>query len=158
MPLRQPGAATPGSGVLRRSCGVNIVRIVRGGVNINAPGGRERLYPHDRIVVAGSDKQIRLFSQELDKAVNKGRENHSTERASTFSLEQLQVLPEMPFCGKSLADSRIGELAQCVVLGIEHNGTTTMNPDAGVILSEGDTLILAGETDKIKKLLPTQKV
>lgn len=143
---------------LRRSCGVNIVRIVRGGVNINAPGGRERLYPHDRIVVAGSDKQIRLFSQELDTAVNKGRENHSTERASTFSLEQLQVLPEMPFCGKSLADSRIGELAQCVVLGIEHNGTTTMNPDAGVILSEGDTLILAGETDKIKKLLPTQKV
>ena len=143
---------------LRRSCGVNIVRIVRGGVNINAPGGRERLYPHDRIVVAGSDKQIRLFRQELDSAVNKGRENHSTGRTSTFSLEQLQVLPEMPFCGKSLADSRIGELAQCVVLGIEHDGTTTMNPDAGVILSEGDTLILAGETDKIKKLLPTQKV
>ena len=105
---------------LRRSCGVNIVRIVRGGVNINAPGGRERLYPHDRIVVAGSDKQIRLFSQELDTAVNKGREHHSSERASTFSLEQLQVLPEMPFCGKPLAESRIGELAQCVVLGIEH--------------------------------------
>ncbi|MBO4244466.1 MAG: cation:proton antiporter [Bacteroidales bacterium] len=143
---------------LRRSCGVNIVRIVRGGVNINAPGGRERLYPHDRIVVAGSDKQIRLFSQELDTAVNKGREHHSSERASTFSLEQLQVLPEMPFCGKPLAESRIGELAQCVVLGIEHDGTTTMNPDAGVILCEGDTLILAGETDKIKKLLPTEKV
>ena len=143
---------------LRRSCGVNIVRIVRGGVNINAPGGRERLYPHDRIVVAGSDKQIRLFRQELDSAVNKGRENHSTGRTSTFSLEQLQVLPEMPFCGKALADSRIGELAQCVVLGIEHDGTTTMNPDAHVILCEGDTLILAGETDKIKKLLPMQKV
>ncbi|MBR4324953.1 MAG: TrkA C-terminal domain-containing protein, partial [Bacteroidales bacterium] len=109
-------------------------------------------------VVAGSDKQIRLFRQELDSAVNKGRENHSTGRTSTFSLEQLQVLPEMPFCGKALADSRIGELAQCVVLGIEHDGTTTMNPDAHVILCEGDTLILAGETDKIKKLLPMQKV
>ncbi len=138
---------------LRRSCGVNIVRIVRGGVNINAPGGRERLYPHDRIVVAGSDEQIRRFSKELDTAVHTGREKQSAERASTFSLEQLQVLPEMPFCGKTLAESRIGELAQCVVLGIEHQNEISMNPGADVLLSEGDTLILAGETEKIKGLL-----
>ena len=59
----------------------------------------------------------------------------------------------MPFCGKSLAESRIGEIAQCVVLGIDHSGTTTMNPSADVTLNEGDTLILAGETEKIKGLL-----
>ncbi|MBR4214448.1 MAG: cation:proton antiporter [Bacteroidales bacterium] len=136
---------------LRHSCGVNVVRIVRGGLNINAPGGRERLYPHDRIVVAGSDEQIKLFSQKLNTAVNSG--NGSGGRVSTFSLEQLQVSSEMPFCGKTLAQSRIGELAQCVVLGIEHDGETTMNPTAEITLNEGDTLILAGETDKIKGLL-----
>ena len=136
---------------LRHSCGVNIVRIVRGGLNINAPGGRERLYPHDRIVVAGSDEQIKTFRQKLYTAVDSNKS--SIERASTFSLEQLQVSSEMPFCGKTLAESRIGELAQCVVLGIEHNGTTTMNPTATDVLHEGDTLILAGETEKIKGLL-----
>jgi CPA2 family monovalent cation:H+ antiporter-2 len=136
---------------LRHSCGVNIVRIVRGGMNINAPGGRERLYPHDRIVVAGSDEQIKRFATELDSKVMSGKDNDG--RASKFSLELLQVSSEMPFCGKSLAESRIGELAQCVVLGIEHDGTTTMNPTATDILHEGDTLILAGETDKIKGLL-----
>jgi len=136
---------------LRHSCGVNIVRIVRGGVNINAPGGRERLYPHDRIVVAGSDEQIKRFAQELDSKVSSGKDNAG--RASTFSLELLQVSPEMPFCGKPLSESRIGELAQCVVLGIEHDGNTTMNPTANDVLHEGDTLILAGETDKIKGLL-----
>jgi K+/H+ antiporter YhaU regulatory subunit KhtT len=40
-----------------------------------------------------------------------------------------------------------------VVLGIEHDGNTTMNPTATDVLHEGDTLILAGETDKIKGLL-----
>ncbi|MBO4243836.1 MAG: cation:proton antiporter, partial [Bacteroidales bacterium] len=138
---------------LRRSCGVNIVRIVRGGVNINAPGGRERLYPHDRIVVAGSDEQIRRFRKELDTAVHTGKEKQSAGRTSTFSLEQLQVSPDMPFCGKTLAESRIGEMAQCVVLGIEHDGEISMNPEADEILWQGDTLILAGETEKIKKLL-----
>lgn len=136
---------------LRHSCGVNIVRIVRGGMNINAPGGRERLYPHDRIVVAGSDEQIKRFAQELDSKVSSGNDN--TGRASSFSLELLQVSAEMPFCGVSLVDSRIGERAQCVVLGIEHDGDTTMNPSASMVLNEGDTLILAGETEKIKGLL-----
>lgn len=137
---------------LRHSCGVNIVRIVRGGLNINAPGGRERLYPHDRIVVAGSDEQIKLFRQKLDTTVDSASKADAG-RVSTFSLEQLQVQPGMSFCGKKLAESRIGELAQCVVLGIEHNGETTMNPTADAILNEGDTLILAGETEKIKGLL-----
>jgi CPA2 family monovalent cation:H+ antiporter-2 len=74
-------------------------------------------------------------------------------RVSSFSLELLQVSPEMPFSGKPLSESRLGERAQCVVLGIEHEGKTTMNPTAEMIISEGDTLILAGETEKIKGLL-----
>ena len=137
---------------LRHSCGVNIVRIVRGGMNINAPGGRERLYPHDRIVVAGSDEQINLFRQKLETAVDSTSKSDNG-RISTFSLEQLQVQSGMSFCGKKLAESRIGEMAQCVVLGIEHNGEISMNPAADAILNEGDTLILAGETEKIKGLL-----
>ncbi len=134
---------------LRHSCGVNIVRIIRGGMNINAPGGRERLYPHDRIVVAGSDDQIRLFSQQLASSVS----TDAPSQASTFSLELLQVSPEMSFCGKTLADSRLSEKAQCVVLGIEHDGSTTMNPTATAVLNAGDTLILAGEAEKIKGLI-----
>ena len=142
---------------LRRTCGVTVVRIVRGGLNVNIPGGRERLYPHDRIVVAGSDDQIRLFQQQLDAADRHGAEQIAVKglasRRTAVSLEQLVVLPTMPFCGKTLADSRIRELAQCAVLGIEHDGVTVMNPDASVVIAEGDTLILAGESDKMQVLL-----
>lgn len=139
---------------LRRSCGINVVRIVRGGVSINAPGGRECLYPHDRVVVAGSDEQIQRFGNVLDASVAAGRDRDTAAGGYGFSLERLRVSAGMPFCGQSLAESRLGEKAQCVVLGIEHDGQTTLNPPASAILSEGDTLILAGETEKIKALLP----
>lgn len=139
---------------LRRSCGVNVVQIVRGGVHINAPGGRECLYPGDRVVVAGSDAQIRVFGNALEASVAGAKGKAPAARASTFSLELLKVSPEMPFCGQSLAESRIGEKAQCVVLGIMHDGQTTMNPPAGSLLDAGDTLVLAGETEKIRALLP----
>jgi CPA2 family monovalent cation:H+ antiporter-2 len=139
---------------LRRSCGVNVVQIVRGGVRINAPGGRECLYPGDRVIVAGTDGQIRRFGDALDASVAGGRGKGPEARAPAFSLELLKVLPEMPFCGQSLAESCIGERAQCVVLGIVHDGRTAMNPPAGSILAAGDTLVLAGETEKIKSLLP----
>jgi CPA2 family monovalent cation:H+ antiporter-2 len=139
---------------LRRSCGVNVVQIVRGGVRVNAPGGRECLYPGDRVIVAGSDVQIRRFGDALDASIAGGGGKTQEARAPTFSLELLKVLPEIPFCGQTLAESRIGERAQCVVLGIVHDGRTAMNPPAGSLLEAGDTLVLAGETEKIKALLP----
>ncbi len=139
---------------LRRTCGVNVVRIVRGGLNVNVPGGDERVYPHDRIVVAGSDAQIGLFQQQLDNADRLGTTRQDPEsRRTTVSLEQLTVTPDMDLCGKTLAESHIREKAQCAVLGVEHDGQSSMNPDSSIVLSAGDTLILAGEADRIRALV-----
>ncbi|MBP5213077.1 MAG: TrkA C-terminal domain-containing protein, partial [Bacteroidales bacterium] len=142
---------------LRKTCGVNVVRIIRGGLNVNIPGGNERLFPHDRIVVSGSDEQIRLFQEQLQAAEKRGAELVAEQgldsRRTQVSLEQLVVKSDMDFCGKTLAESRIREKAQCAVLGIEHDGITVMNPDASMVLAEGDTLLLAGESDQILQLL-----
>ena len=53
----------------RRTSGVNVVRIGRGGATVNLPGGKERLCADDLIVVAGSDEQIRLFRQSISAQV-----------------------------------------------------------------------------------------
>ena len=143
---------------LRQKCGVNVVRIIRGGIHINVPSGRERLFPNDRIVVAGSDEQIRTFQQELTRADEAGKASAPEGLRPTMSLELLQIQSEMPFCGHTLAEFRhSGGTAQCVVLGIEHEGATIMNPTPDSVLIEGDTLILAGEKEEIKKLLPEEK-
>ena len=41
----------------RQTCGVSVVTIIRGRRTINIPGGEERLYPFDHIIVAATDKR-----------------------------------------------------------------------------------------------------
>ena len=141
---------------LRQVSSVNIVRIIREGLDINVPGGKERLFPHDIIVVAGTDEQIDEFKNWLDKGeIIKDAVADDVRRRIPFTLEQFEVTASMPFCGKSIAQSHIKETAQCAVLGIEHEGHTFMNPDAQILLLEGDKVILCGEAPRIKKLLDT---
>lgn len=139
---------------LRKVSGINIVRIIREGLDINVPGGRERLFPHDIIVVAGTDLQIEEFKRWLEMGETAKDGSHDIIRQRIpFTLEQFVVTASMPFCGKSIAESHIKEKAQCAVLGIEHEGQTYMNPDASILLLEGDTVILCGEAPRIQKLL-----
>ena len=139
---------------LRKVSGINIVRIIREGLDINVPGGRERLFPHDIIVVAGTDLQIEEFKRWLEMGETAKDGSHDIIRQRIpFTLEQFVVTAAMPFCGKSIAESHIKEKAQCAVLGIEHEGQTYMNPDASILLLEGDTVILCGEAPRIQKLL-----
>lgn len=139
---------------LRQVSGINIVRIIREGLDINVPGGRERLFPHDIIVVAGTDLQIEEFKRWLEMGETAKDGSHDIIRQRIpFTLEQFVVTASMPFCGKSIAESHIKEKAQCAVLGIEHEGQTYMNPDASILLLEGDTVILCGEAPRIQKLL-----
>ena len=42
----------------RQKCNVNIVTIIRGEQRINIPGGEERLYPFDKLVVVGADVDL----------------------------------------------------------------------------------------------------
>ena len=139
---------------LRKVSGINIVRIIREGLDINVPGGRDRLFPHDIIVVAGTDLQIEEFKRWLEMGETAKDGSHDIIRQRIpFTLEQFVVTASMPFCGKSIAESHIKEKAQCAVLGIEHEGQTYMNPDASILLLEGDTVILCGEAPRIQKLL-----
>lgn len=145
---------------IRNATNVTVVRIIREGRNINVPGGRERIFPHDIIVVAGSDHQISLFKEWIEKGVIKDRGDLSMGEGrprTPFTLEKIVITATMPFCGKTIAQSHIREKAQCAVLGIEHEGETYMNPDAQMTLSEGDTITLCGEAPRIKSLLETIK-
>lgn len=143
---------------LRKVSSINIVRIIREGLDINVPGGKERLFPHDIIVVAGTDVQISEFKIWLEKGETVSNKNVNVpSKRIPFTLEQFTVTSSMPFCGKTIAQSRIREIAQCAVMGIEHEGNTFMNPDAQILLLEGDRVILCGEAPRIKKLLAAIK-
>lgn len=136
---------------IRGRSGVSIVRIVRGGININIPGGRTVLYPGDKIVVAGTDEQIQQFQHLITSA---GKRNASEQQSRTHvTLERFTLNPGNSLIGITLMQSAIREQAQCIVMGIERNGTLITNPDPALTFHEGDTVIAAGETERIRQFV-----
>jgi CPA2 family monovalent cation:H+ antiporter-2 len=142
---------------LRRRIGLTIVRIVRGGFNVNIPGGRERLYPGDRIVVAGSDQQISDFQAMLDSAHRSQSKDRRPATRIPVTLEHFCVEADMELCGRTVAESHIREGASCCVLGVERDGQSLMNPDPSLRFEAGDVVILAGEAPQIAAFLAKVK-
>lgn len=137
---------------IRNKSGVSVVRIVRGGININIPGGRTVLYPGDKIVVAGSDEQIGRFQQMLDGSIQKHKKDEETARTHV-TLERFTITPDNQLIGTTLMQSGIREQAQCIVMGIERDGRRITNPDPSFEFQEGDIIIAAGETERIKQFV-----
>lgn len=138
---------------LRKVSNVNLVRIIREGLVENMPSGKDRLFPHDRLVVAGTDLQIGEFKTwlELGDIVSDLTMEKLSEQRMPLSLEQFAVSSDMPFCGKTIKDSNIRK-AKCAILSIRHEDEVFMNPDPQIVLNEGDTIVLCGESAAIKNL------
>ena len=140
---------------LRKVSNVNLVRIIREGLVINLPTGKDRLFPHDRLIVAGTDDQIKEFKAwiELGDIATDLTKERLSETKVPLSLEQFVITNTMPFCGKSILDSDIRNAAKCAVLSVKHEDEIFMNPDPSITLNEGDTIILCGESANIKAIL-----
>ena len=135
---------------IRNVSGVSIVCIVRSGMHIFIPGGDESIYPGDRIIAAGSDYQIDAFQKMLDQSVKVGRQE---ETPPMVSLEYFTVSESDNIHGKTIIESRIRETAHCIIMVIQRNGEYFMNPDPKMKIETGDTLILAGETQRLKEFV-----
>lgn len=132
---------------IRNNSGVSIVRIVRGGVFINIPGGDHCLYGGDRVVVAGTDKQISDFNALV---ANTSIQQQNEKTHHQIILDHVTLDRTSKCVGKKLQHSGIREKHACIVMGIIQNEKNIiMNPHPQTVLQVGDTLILAGEKDKI---------
>jgi CPA2 family monovalent cation:H+ antiporter-2 len=128
--------------------GVNIVTIIRGDIRINIPGGNERIYPGDHIVVLGTDKQMEFFQKLLEERLS-SYEKVEEKPSSDVQISQIQITAESHLPGKTIRTSGIKEKHGCLLVGIERNDTSMQNPDLDLVLEEGDILWLIGEYDNI---------
>ena len=136
---------------VRKDSGVSIVRIVRGGIFTNIPGGNRHIYPGDQIVVAGTDEQIDRFRQMLDKSVRLNTEYE--DRRTTVALENFTIEEGNPLVGKSIIDSGIRDKASCIVMGIQRGDEFIQNPEPTITFQTEDTVLVAGETERLKEFL-----
>ena len=136
---------------IRNESGVSIVSIVRGGVHIFIPGGTERLFPGDMVVVAGSDEQIDKFQKMLDKSeAVMTKASEKSGKKHEVGLLHFQLSEGHPLVGRNILQSGVRERANCIIMGIEREGDYIMSPDPHEVMREGDILIIAGEDDKLR--------
>lgn len=134
----------------RQKCNVNIVTIIRGGRRINIPGGEERLYPFDKLVVVGADEDLQHFRQYLEERY-KQSQTHQKE-TEEVNMEQFIIVEGSRLIGRTILESGIRDKAACLVIGIERGSTSIKNPSPSTIFQEGDIVWIVGEHQKVLRL------
>ncbi len=139
----------------RQMCGVNVVKIVRGKKRINIPGGEERIYPFDHLIVLGNDTQMLIFQRYIEEKGKKYSQKKTEEDNVTtpeVNIEQFQIEPHSKLIGKTIKNSDIRDNFDCLVVGIERGESSTMNPDIELEFRAYDIVWVVGEHNKIVKL------
>ena len=134
---------------IREQFGINIASIKRGEITINIPIRTERLFPGDEISIIGTDDEVKLFKNYLDK--------HEIDEPEAFIKEDIilqQLELKNRICiGKSIRESQIREKTHGIIVGIERNGKRILNPESHWILESDDILWIAGDRKKINEFL-----
>lgn len=135
----------------RQKCNVNIVTIVRGEKRINIPGGNERLYPFDKLVAVGADKDLEVFRNYLVERYRQSEANRPEEYREV-KMEQIRISPGSRLIGRTILESGIRDQSACLVIGIERDNRSIKNPPPATVFEEGDIVWLVGEPDKLVRL------
>ena len=134
----------------RKKCNVNVVTIIRGDKTINIPGGDERLYPFDKLVVVGSDEDLSHFRKYIEE-----RYKHLPQEISPrkeVNMEQFIITKGSGLIGRTILESGIRDKATCLVIGIERGDKSIQNPSPATVFEEGDIVWIVGEHEKVVQL------
>lgn len=140
----------------RQKCNVNIVTIIRGDKRINIPGGEERLYPFDKLIVVGADDDLEHFRKYTEERYKQSQKNSiDTEEVN---MEQFHITADSRLIGHTIVESGIRDRAACLVIGIERGNSSIKNPPPTTVFEEGDIVWIVGEHDKVLQLSEGKRV
>jgi K+/H+ antiporter YhaU regulatory subunit KhtT len=96
----------------------------------------------------GSPGSVKQAEEYLEQ-----REPHEADQTpGTFSLARIEIAPESPRVGRTLADLRFRQDHEVTVVGIQRGQERITSPKASFMLEAGDHLIVVGSKDAIERL------
>ena len=132
----------------RNRYGVHISSILRGSQRINIRNGGTILFPGDNIQAIGSDDQLTAFSEALNTELHdKDPEIEKRE----MKLHQVVINRNGIFAGKTLRDSGIRDVYNCMVVGLEEGKENLSQMDPSHKLRHGEAIWIVGEQDDIER-------
>ncbi|HEX7628546.1 MAG TPA: NAD-binding protein [Candidatus Methanoperedens sp.] len=107
----------------------------------------------DKIYRAGADyvASLSIVAGQMLAHIALGHEDNSILMLQGLEIGKYQITPGSPLAGKSIADAGIRSKIGCTVIGIEENGMKTTDINPSIILREGMTLAIIGNSDQISK-------
>ncbi len=134
----------------RHSTGVNIIKIQRGGKSITVPSGDEPVYPFDRIVIVGTDKQVADFMEEMAGEITlKPVLDHSGSKEEDFTIKRISLKEDDIMTGKSLRSLDLRKHGLMVISVLRADSIQT-NPKADFHFESGDTVWIAGDASSVR--------
>ena len=148
----RPGSLFAGKKIgrvpLREKTGVSILALSRAGKVRFDIGPDFRLYPGDHLILMGSPGSVKHAEEYLDQ-----REPREADQApGTFSLARIEVAPDSPRVGRTLAGLRFRQDHEVTVVGIQRGQERITSPKASLTLEPGDHLIVVGSNNAIERL------
>lgn len=133
---------------LRTRFGCSIVQLERQGVLVQNPPPDLALFPGDKLLLFGSPAQVAAAQRFLLQVhgVNGGE--------STFDESELGtvLVPDgSTRAGKTLAELDVFRHAGVQILAIDRSGAVTLNPSAAEVIQIGDSLLVLGTAEQIRK-------
>lgn len=107
----------------------------------------------DKIYRAGADyvASLSIVAGQMLAHIALGHEEDSILMLQGLEIGKYQITPGSSLAGKSIAEAGIRSRIGCTVIGIEENEKTTTDIDPSIILREGMTLAIIGNSDQISK-------
>jgi di/tricarboxylate transporter len=108
------------------------------------------------LVAAGILYVVLLGRRLLPERAGPEAADPGRELERSYELEEhlftTRIEPGSPLAGRTLAESRLGSALHLTVVGIQRPAGIELGPRAGDVLRVGDTLILHGRADHLRRL------
>lgn len=134
---------------MRNRFGVHLSSILRGAQRINIPNGETILFPGDHLQVIGNDDQLKRFGDSVKmELIPADTEIEKRE----MKLWQMIITSKSGFVGKTLEESGIRDVYDCMVVGVEEGQENLTMIDPMRRFEKGDIIWVVGEIDSLKRL------
>lgn len=134
---------------MRNRFGVHLSSILRGAQRINIPNGETILFPGDHLQVIGNDDQLKRFGDSVKmELIPADTEIEKRE----MKLWQMIITNKSGFVGKTLEESGIRDVYDCMVVGVEEGQENLTMIDPMRRFEKGDIIWVVGEIDSLKRL------
>ncbi len=135
---------------LRSRFGVHVSSILRANHRLNIPEGDNVLFPGDRLQVIGDDEQLAVFGRAL---VEETYEDDNELEKREMKLRRMVISGTNKFVGKTLEQSGIRHLYNCMVVGLEEGLESLSQVSPDYCFQKGDVLWVVGEEDDLNRLM-----